>query len=250
MPPTKSPFSAVTREARHFVRRSAFFVTALLVAGALSANANADEAPRAAYAGPDELADEGVPHLAELGVFARYQRSTDEVLPVSVAEGALHGRVLLGRRAAYCLGLDGHAGGGTPGASYGATAYLAGIGFRSSNASFVSACGGLGFDALGDALPLGFAFRPELRAALTLGPVRPVVWFRPSLQLSDARRARDGDRPFDDYEAGVWLRIGRQHRYWRTLSAGGGPALGFSYSDQSRIKQLGFWLGLDFAGGE
>ncbi len=206
--------------------------------------------PRAAYVDASELAPDPLPHLAETALFARYQRSLgDSPVDVSVFEGAASNRFLIGRTATYCLGLDGYAGGGKPGASYGATAFLAGFGVRSRRQDFIAACGGVGLDALGESLPLGFKIAPEVRAAVSLGPLRPQLWFQPSWQLQDDRQRADDDFPFDDFEAGIWLRFGAQHRYWRQLSAGGGPAIGFSYADRAGVRQLGFWLGLDFAGG-
>lgn len=206
--------------------------------------------PRAEYADASELRAEPLPHLAETALLARYQHSTnDSPVDVSVFEGISSNRLLLGEALNYCLGLDGYVGGGEPGASYGATLYALGLGLRSKDADFVSACAGVGLDALEEALPFGFKIAPELRAGASLGPLRPLVYFQPSWQLGEDRRRVGVDYPFDDFEVGVWLRFGRQHHYWQELHAAGGLALGVSYTDRHGVRQLGVSLGFDFTGG-
>ncbi|MGE0321510.1 MAG: hypothetical protein AB7S68_04365 [Polyangiaceae bacterium] len=206
--------------------------------------------PRAEYADASELNPEPIPHLAETALFARYQHSAeDSPVDISVFEGATSNRVYLGRSVNYCLGLDGYAGGGEPGVSYGATVFALGIGARSQSQDFISLCGGGGFDRLGDTLPFGFKLTPELRAGASFGPVRPLIYVRPSWQLKSDRKRVDEDYPFDDFEAGLWLRFGRQHHYWQELSAAGGLMLGLNYTDRAGVRQLGVSLGFDFAGG-
>ena len=92
----------------------------------------------------------------------------------------LRTRLDLGKNPTYCAGLDGEIGGSDRGAVYGVTAYPIGVGGRWGAGSTISLCGGSGLDGVVGAVPLGARFPAELSIATSLGPIRPILWARPS----------------------------------------------------------------------
>ena len=115
--------------------RSSLFavVTALIAAPSISL------AQRAPYARPDELAPEGLSHQLDLSMRLGYARVLD---PQRVAgmtnQGAfsLRTRALIGRRVAWCGGLDGELGGAESGLVYGVALHALGLAGRFNGAHF------------------------------------------------------------------------------------------------------------------
>ena len=210
-------------------------------------------AQRAAYATADELPGEGLPHLADVSLGVGYLRALETGrAPAFQNAGvfAVRGRVLLGSRVGYCVGLDGEVGGGDAGFVYNLTGYLAGVGARWGAGNGVSLCGGAGFSGAGDAVPFAGRFPVELRVAQSLGPVRIALWAQVAWTLGDKARV-DGSPSLafaHEAEAGLSVRIGRQHRYWASTSAGGGPSIGVVYREAMGSRMLGVVLGLDLTG--
>lgn len=82
--------------------------------------------------------------MLDLAVLGQYARAADADLAGvrDVGMLALRNRLLLGRRAAYCVGLDGEVGGSAEGLAYGVTGYIAGAGARWGDAGAIALCGG------------------------------------------------------------------------------------------------------------
>jgi hypothetical protein len=172
----------------------------------------------------------------------------------------LRSRLALGHAAAYCLGLDGTIGGSDNGVVYEVIGYPVGLGTIWGDGNTLSLCGGAGLHAVGAAVPLAarhpraqaahHAFPAELRAAVNLGPVRPVLWMRPSFIAGAAPRKDGSSLPlFDELELGLSLRLSPEHRYWGTTHGGGGLSVGASYSEFMHTRTVGLMLGFDFSGG-
>jgi hypothetical protein len=212
----------------------------------------AASAERAAYATPGELGSDGLPHLLDLALLGEYARiaDPDEAGGLrDVGTFALRSRLYLGRTVSYCAGVDGEVGGSNAGFVYGLTGYLAGIGTRWGTGNVISLCGGVGLDRFGTALPRATRFPVELSTALSLGPVRPIVWLRPAwISGSEARTDGASISFVDELEAGFLVRLVRQHRYWSRTSAGGGLALGVGYRELVDTRMLSVLVGFDFAG--
>jgi len=218
----------------------------LLFAGA----AAADAAERAEYVDPSELPDEGISHLLTLDLVGTYARLTDSSAkpPTNFATFGLRTRFHLLRPVSYCTGLDADIGGSDDGVVYGATAYVTGLGVRWGNGNVVSLCGGIGLDAMGD-VPLAARIPPELSGGFDLGPIRPVLWLRPVwLVGADERREGASLSFLDEMEAGLSIRLARQHRYWSNVSAGGGVILGVTYRELYGERAIGGFIGIDLAG--
>jgi hypothetical protein len=203
-------------------------------------------AQRAEYVKPDDLPDDGVSHLAELGMFGQYTRVDDQI---DAAAFAAKSRFYLGRVPAYCLGQEGAIGGGSAGLLYDVTLYPLGLGMRFGSASVVSLCGGARIDAIGSDVPWAISFPAELRAALSLGPLFPVFQLRPSWVIRREERQDGVGLSFiDELEATLFVRIGRQHRYWSDVTAGGGFSFGVGYRGLMDRHAISVLLGFHFAG--
>jgi hypothetical protein len=216
-----------------------------VVSSARSARADEGEAPK--------VADEGLPHLIDLALLGHYERVTEPHKAHSLADvGAfdLRSRVYLGRTLSYCAGLDGQVGGSDEGFVYGATAYLAGLGLRWGDSSVVSLCGGAGIDRYGTAVPLAARFPADLSVAFDAGPLRPILWLRPAWLAATDRRKGSSISFVDELEAGLAVRLARQHRYWAHLTGGGGLAIGVSYRELFDTRAIGAYFGFEFAGGQ
>jgi hypothetical protein len=158
----------------------------------------------------------------------------------------------VGSSLSYCAGLDAYVGGSDTGAAYGATLYPVGLGLRGGSGSFVALCGGAGGDRVVGSVPWGFVFPAELRFAFAIGPLRPTFWAR-AAKVAGAPERRDGSPTpsfVDELDAGVTLRIGAQHRYWKQANAGGGPAIGFAYSELMGTRAITLSLTLALSGGQ
>jgi hypothetical protein len=216
--------------------------------------APATAAPRAQYVTPESLPGEGLPHVLDVTALAAYARVLDPAR-VSGLENmgifAVRARAQLGRSATYCVGLDGEIGGGETGAVYGATAYPVGLGARWGAGNTVSLCGGAGLDGIAGAVPLAARFPAEASVALSLGPIRPVLWVRPSWLAAPASRRSGSSVSFlDELEAGLMIRLSPQHRYWTQTSAGGGLAVGVLYRELMATRYVAFAVGFDFVGAQ
>jgi hypothetical protein len=115
----------------------------------------------------------------------------------------------------------------------------------------ISLCAGVGVEAAGDALPLAARFPAELSVAMSLGPVRPVLWARPAWVAGSAARQDGATISFvDELDLGVMVRLSRQHRYWADVSAGGGLALGVAYRELLGTRALLATVGVDLVGAQ
>lgn len=215
----------------------------------------ADASPRAAYANTDALKPEGVPHQVELAMGAQWLHLSDRERPNglrNVETFVLSERTLLGRTVAYCAGLDAHVGGSDTGAAYGATLYALGLGVRAGRGAFVAACGGVGGDRIVGSVPFGARFPAEILLGFPLGPFRPTAFARASW-IANASERRHGSPTvyaFDELEAGLSIRLGRQRRYWTTVNAGNGFALGVVYRELMGARAIGAVLSFDLSAGE
>ncbi len=224
----------------------------LVVALALPSTARAQ---RAAYARPEELRPEGLSHLLDVSLRLGYARvlDPDRVQGLAnVGTFSLRARALLGRNPSYCVGLDGEVGGADTGFVYGLTAHVVGVGGRWGEGNAVALCGGAGFDGVVGAVPLAARFPAELSAAVNLGPLRLTAWAGVAwVAGADARR--EGSTwltVVDEVDAGLTVRLGRQHRLWASASAGRGPSLGVVYRELMGTRFVGVVLGLDLSGAQ
>lgn len=209
-------------------------------------------AQRAEYARPDELRGE-LPHHLDVSLRLGYTRVVESGRAGSFANAgafSLRTRALVGRTVAWCGGLDGEVGGADAGFAYGVTAYLLGGGVRWGRGNALCLTGGAGLGAVGDAVPFAGRFPVELSVTQQLGPVRLLAWAHAAWVLGDDRR-RDGSTtlPFaDEAEVGISVRLGKQHQYWSSTSAGAGPSLGVVYREFMGARAVGVVLGLDLTG--
>jgi hypothetical protein len=230
-------------------------VAPLLLAAAVATLSPAAHGQRAEYAAPEELPeDDAWSHLAEVTMLGEYSRvaESDRVGDLEhVGVFAFRGRFYLGPVLAFCLGPDGAIGGSDAGVAYRMTFNLVGLGVRFGKAGVVSLCSGARIDAIGSDVPWALSVPAELSATVSLGPIRPSVWFRPLWMLNEDER-RDGIESdlADEVETGISVRIGEQHRYWSRMSAGGGPVLGVGYRGFMDTHALSVTLGMSFAGEE
>ena len=88
--------------------------------------------------------------------------------------------------------------------------------------------------------PKRFTPASHLVLGLSLGPVRPTAWLRPAwLAGAEARREGSDLDIVDELEAGLSVRIGRQHRYWSETSAGAGPLIGMTMRQTMGTTMIG-----------
>lgn len=210
-------------------------------------------AQRAAYARPEDLPSEGFPMVLDVSAQGRYARVLDPARVAGLSDMgsfALRSRMLIGRTVGYVVGFDGEIGGGTNGPVYGATLHFAGVGARWGLANVVALGVGAGLDGVEDSVPLAGRFPVQLSLGWSLGPVRldahaAVAWVVGPAE----RRGESSWLPFgDEFDAGLRVRLGRQRRYWSTMNAGGGPALGVVYREFMGTRSLGLVLSIDLTG--
>lgn len=228
---------------------------ASLLAAAVCAAPATAWAQRAEYARPDELRPEGLSHLLDLTLGLGYARAVDAPATQSLANlgvFSLRARALLGRRVAYCAGLDGEVGGADTGAVYGLTLHALGIGGRWGLGNAVALCGGAGFSGVGGAVPLAARFPAELSIALSLGPIRLSAWGGLAWTAGAAERAKGAPSVSfaDEFEAGVAVRLGRQRGLWQQVSAGAGPSIGVTYRELMGARFVGVVIGLSLTGAQ
>lgn len=228
---------------------------ALALAALVALHPRPAAAQRAAYARPDELRPEALPHVLDFSLQARYARVLDPDRAAGLANlggFALRARALLGRSVGYAVGLDGEVGGSDTGAVYELTAHLLGVGLRWGAAGVVALHGGVGFDGVVDSVPLAARFPVQLMVACDLGPLRLHAWAGAAFVAgADARRNGSSWLPLgDEVDAGLLVRLGRQHRYWARTSGGGGPGLGVTYREFMGTRSVGVVLALDLTGAQ
>lgn len=230
-------------------------LTTALVVLLVSTNASADDAPpRAAYASVDELGGDGTPHETELALFGHVLHLADDARPSGLRDVTtfdVRERTLVGRTVAWAGGLDLAIGGSSTGFAYGGALYPLGLGARLGNNGMISLGGGIGADKVVGSVPLAARVPVELALTLSIGPLRPTLFVRPSwLFGADERKhgARASSR-VDELEAGFTLRLGAQHRLWSQTNAGRGLLVGAVYRELMGARGVGVILGLDFAGG-
>jgi hypothetical protein len=208
-------------------------------------------AERAEYVEADALPSDGLRHVLDVALFGQYARvvEPDRLSGLTnLGDFGLRTRAALGKNPTYCLGLDGEIGGSNRGVVYGAVAYPVGVGGRWGQGNTVSLCGGAGFDAVGDAVPLAARFPAELAIGFALGPIRPTLWLRPSWIAGPESRRQSSISFLGELEAGLWVRLSPEHRYWTTTNAGGGIALGVAYREFMDTRYVAAMLGFDFVG--
>jgi hypothetical protein len=207
---------------------------------------------RAEVVDPSTLPGEGLPHVLDFTAQGRYARALQPSKIsglANVGSFELRTRALLGKTVAYCLGFDGEIGGSDRGAVYGITGYPIGIGARWGAANEVSLCGGAGIDEMVGPVPVAARFPAELTFAIALGPIRPVVWIRPSwIAGAEARKHGSSLSFVDELELGAFVRLSRQHKYWSSTSAGGGLAIGVSYRELMGAQFIGLTIGFNLVG--
>jgi hypothetical protein len=218
-----------------------------------AAPARAD-APRAEVVDASTLSNEPFHHLLDISLLGQYAGVFEPSRVSGLANiGAfsLRTRLEIGKNPAYCVGLDGEIGGSTRGIAYDLTAYPVGFGARWGAGNTVALCGGAGFDGIGRAVPLAARFPAELSIAQSLGPLRPVLWVRPSwIAGAPSRREGSSISFVDELEAGLLVRLSRQHHYWQGMNAGGGLALGVSYREFMHTRYMAVELGFNFVGAQ
>jgi hypothetical protein len=226
---------------------AALFVAMVMIAAPTTAFAQ-----RAEYVQPDTLPGDGVAHVLDLSLAGQYARvvDPDHVSGLqNLGVFALRTRLALGKNPTYCLGLDGEIGGSDRGPVYGVTAYPLGIGARWGAGSTVSLCGGAGVDGVVGAVPVAARFPAELSVGWSLGPIRPVLWLRPSWVAGAPARVHGSSISFlDELEAGLMVRLSPEHRYWGTMNAGGGLAIGVAYREFMDTRYLAALVGFNFVG--
>jgi len=210
---------------------------------------------RAAYVSPAQLEAEGPAHVLDVALLGQVARAADPDDDGGVSDVvglAVRTRLLVGRRAGYCLGLDGEIGGSDEGVEYGATGYVAGAGARWGDAGAIALCAGAGLDGVAGAIPVAARFPVELSLALDVGPLRAVPWAR-AAWIAGASARQDGvswTTAVDEVEAGLLVRFARQRRYWSSASAGGGLALGVVHRELMGTSWTGLVVGLDLTGAQ
>ena len=231
------------------------FMWAVLSLGIAASSPVAAGAPKAEYAQEAELRGEGLSHLLDASVLLQYARVLGPS-PVGEVRNlgslVLRNRLAIGQGLSYAAGLDGEIGGAEGGVVYGLTGYLLGLGGRFGNGNLVALRGGVGFDGVGNSVPLAARFPGELSIDLGLGPVRGTIWFRLSW-IAGALTRKHGSTLLsfvDELEAGLLIRIGRQQPYWARVSAGSGPAIGVVYREFMGARSVGVLFGLNLAGAQ
>lgn len=209
-------------------------------------------AQRAAYATPEDL-PKPVPYVLDQSVLGMYARVTDsqDTRFKNLGMAVLRTRVQIGKKVSYCVGLDGELGGSSTGLVYGITGYLTGLGVRWGEDNTLSLCGGVGYDGVKGAVPHAVRFPVELAVAVSLGPVRPILYGRPSWLVGGRADLQGGPTGFgNELEAGLVVRLARQHHYWSTASAGGGLAVGVAYREFLDTRYIGFSVGVNLVGAQ
>jgi hypothetical protein len=229
---------------RHHVASAMALALSLAPAAAL--------AQRAPYARPDELRAEGLAHQLDLSMRLGYAHVLDPARVGGLThEGtfSLRTRALVGRRVAWCGGLDGAIGGADTGLVYNATLYALGLAARWDRGGMVGLSGGVGVSGASGAIPFAVRVPAELSVTVNLGPTRLTAWAGVAWVFDDARKHGSTWQSFaDEVDAGLTLRIGRQRPYWSSVSAGAGPSIGFSYREFMGTRALGVTLGFDLSG--
>jgi hypothetical protein len=227
----------------------------VLFAAAPPATAQPAAETRAAYVDAAQLEAEGPAHVLDVAVLGQYARAADpgdDGGVSDVAGLALRNRLLIGRRAGFCVGLDAEVGGSDEGVQYGATGYIAGAGARWGDAGAIALCGGAGLDGVAGAIPVAARFPVELSLSLDAGPLRAVPWAR-AAWVAGASARQDGvswTSAVDEVEAGLLVRFARQRRYWSSASAGGGLALGVVHRELMGTSWTGLVVGLGLTGAQ
>lgn len=225
---------------------------ALVVAALLLASSTAAAAERAEYATPADL-PKPMPYVLDQSVLGMYARVTDPqgTRFKNLGMAVIRTRLQIGRKVSYCVGLDAELGGSSTGLVYGVTGYLTGLGLRWGDDNTLSLCGGVGYDGVKGAVPHAVRFPAELSLAVSLGPIRPILYGRPSWLVSGRADLPGGPTGFgNELEAGLIVRLARQHRYWSTANAGGGLAVGVAYREFLDTRYIGFSIGVNLVGAQ
>ena len=184
----------------------------------------------------------------------RYQRriAGDELRVDNAVTVGLRGRVLAGRRAAPCFGLDLRGGHGGGGATWAAEMYPLGIGYRHGPTSQIALCAGVGASGGPDgAVPFAWTVPVELHWEGTgqYGIARPLLFARLARVVSGGQR-EDGSSlaPLaDELSAGVGLRVVVPGQPIEGLFTGEGVFIGLTYDEALGGHTIGVALGHAFA---
>jgi len=224
-----------------------------VIAAILLAPVVARAEPHAEYVTQENAPKDGIPHVLDVSLLGQYARVTDDH-PAglkNLGSFVTRTRLALGRSITYCAGLDTEVGGSTRGLVYGVTGYLTGVGARWGEGNTVSLCGGVGYDGVLHAVPHAVRIPVELAAAVSLGPVRPILYLRPSWLVGGREPLGGAPSGFGkELEAGVVIRLARQHHYWSTANAGGGLAVGVAYREFMDTRYLAFSIGVNLVGAQ
>lgn len=209
--------------------------------------------PATSFPAPDlgrRLAGDKVRPAVAVTMQGRYLRSDGDD-PVQGGSYDVRTRTVLGgARAGWGIGLDSSLG-SLDGLSYRVTAQPIGVGLVSCAGHVVTLGVGGGFSDPGGGVGFGWEVPVALDVGLQLGPVRVLAWGHAAWVFSEDAR-QDGSRTLsfvDEAEAGLALRLGRNHRYWASANAGTGPSLGVTVSELLGARVYGVVLGLDLWGG-
>lgn len=213
------------------------------------------EPPHAEYVTPEDAPKDGIPHVLDVSLLGQYARVVGDDKPAglkNLGSFVTRTRLAVGRSITYCAGLDAEVGGSTRGLVYGVTGYLAGLGARWGDDNTISLCGGVGYDGVLHAVPHAVRVPVELAAAVSLGPVRPIVYLRPSWLVGGGRADLPGAPSGfgKELEAGLVVRLARQHHYWSTANAGGGLAVGVAYRELMDSRYIAFSIGVNLVGAQ
>ena len=228
-------------------------VTAAL-ALATFAPAIAHAEPRAEYVTPENAPKDGIPHVLDVSLLGQYARVPDD-RPAglkNLGSFVTRTRLGIGKKITYCAGLDSEIGGSTRGLVYGVTGYLTGLGLRWGDGNTLSLCGGVGYDGVLHAVPHAVRIPVELSTAVSLGPIRPILYLRPSWLTGGGRADLPGapSGVGKELEAGLVVRLARQHHYWSTANAGGGLAVGVAYRELMDTRSIAFSIGVNLVGAQ
>ena len=229
------------------------FIAAVAAALALVPAVAHAEPPRAGYVTPENAPRDGIPHVLDVSLLGQYARVTDDYPSKLKNLGSFvtRTRLAIGSKITYCAGLDSELGGSSRGLVYGVTGYLTGIGLRWGDGNTLSLCGGVGYDGVLHAVPHAVRVPVELSTAVSLGPIRPILYLRPSWLAGGREHLIGAPSGFGkELEAGIVVRLARQHHYWSTANAGGGLAVGVAYREFLDTRYIAFSIGVNLVGAQ
>lgn len=146
----------------------------------------------------------------------------------------------------YLAGVD-LRGGALDGGFYEADAHLAGLALRGRAGALLSATAGLGVGGLRSASATHAPV--ELAAELPVGPARLLARAALGWRLGGPAYPDEAVAGVDELTASLGLRLGRDLRYWGSVTAGAGPFLAVTYRNLGGAELLGLSFGAQLWGG-